>query len=90
MRPPEVFALSRYAENFEKELHFVQIFSKILFAFDTLLANQSAKRKKTEDRKMSFCKLQKSLFRLPSSVTVFLFLAQSTKHSRGGVVVYPL
>ena len=32
VRPPEVFALSRYAENFEKELHFVQIFFKIPFA----------------------------------------------------------
>ena len=32
VRPPEVFALSRYAWNFEKELHFVQIFFKIPFA----------------------------------------------------------
>ena len=38
MRPPEVFALSRYAENFEKELHFVQIFFKIPFVLDLLLA----------------------------------------------------
>lgn len=72
MRAPRVFALSRYAENFEKELHFVQIFFKTPLRLDMLLANQDAMLKKTEDRKMSFCKLQKSLFRLPSSVTVFL------------------
>ena len=72
VRPPEVFALSRYAENFEKELHFVQIFFKTPLRLNMLLANQDVMRKKTEDRKMSFCKLRKSPFRLPSSVTVFL------------------
>ena len=39
-------------------------FSKFHLRLDTLLANQDAILKKTEGGKMSFCKLQKSLFRL--------------------------
>ena len=40
------------------------ILSQVELALDLLLVNQCAMLKKTEDRKMSFCKLQKSLFRL--------------------------
>lgn len=40
------------------------ILSQMKLVLDLLLSNQDAMLKKTEDRKMSFCKLQKSLFHL--------------------------
>jgi hypothetical protein len=40
VRPPEVFALSREAETFQKELHFVQIFLKSHLTLDYLIAFQ--------------------------------------------------
>lgn len=40
------------------------ILSQVKLVLDLLLSNQDAMLKKTEDRKISFCKLQKSLFLL--------------------------
>lgn len=45
MRPPEVFALSREAETFQKELHFVQIFLKSHLTLDYLIAFQGCNLK---------------------------------------------
>ena len=45
MRAPRVFALSREAETFQKELHFVQIFLKSHLTLDYLIAFQIASLK---------------------------------------------
>ena len=44
VRPPEVFALSREAETFQKELHFIRIFFKSYLALDLLLVIYSLTR----------------------------------------------
>lgn len=79
--------------NFEKRASLrSDLFSKSL-ALDLLLGKSRLNTEENGRRKSDFCKLQKSLFRLPSSVTVFLVTRNTehgTRNTRGGVVVPPL
>ena len=79
VRPPEVFALSRYAENFEKELHFVQIFFKTPLRLNMLLANQDVMRKKNGRQKNELLQIAKITF--PSSVFRHCIFGRSNKNT---------